>query len=141
MSASPFENFVNQELPKRISTEANPLTMTAEKVFVTTGVGLQVEARDLTELGTSAYQVALNNGYVGTVEEWLESLKGKSAYDVAVENGFTGTVEEWLLSLQADGISLPNDNKLYAKANNEWTDTGDVIDPVTGYIITDLGTY
>jgi hypothetical protein len=26
--------------------------------------------------GISAYQVALNNGFVGTEQEWLESLKG-----------------------------------------------------------------
>ena len=27
--------------------------------------------------GKSAYQIALDNGFVGTEEEWLESLKGK----------------------------------------------------------------
>jgi hypothetical protein len=32
------------------------------------------------------------------------SIPGKSAYDIAVENGFIGTIEEWLLSLHgADG--------------------------------------
>ena len=35
------------------------------------------------ETGDSAYQVAVNNGFVGTEEEWLESLKG--------EKGETGT--------------------------------------------------
>ena len=61
--------------------------------------------------GKSAYQVAVDNGFLGTEAEWLESLKGvngqdgqdgaegKSAYDLAVENGFTGTEAEWLLSL------------------------------------------
>lgn len=26
--------------------------------------------------GRSAYQIAISNGYVGTEQEWLESLKG-----------------------------------------------------------------
>ena len=47
----------------------------------------------------SAYSIAVNNGFVGTEEEWLESLKGASAYEIAVENGFEGTEEEWLASL------------------------------------------
>jgi hypothetical protein len=36
---------------------------------------------------------------------------------------------------------LPNDDKLYAKVNNEWVDSGSVKDPVTGVIVTDLGVY
>lgn len=27
--------------------------------------------------GKSAYQIAVDNGYIGTEKEWLESLKGK----------------------------------------------------------------
>ena len=38
---SAFEDFVNLELPKRISTNQNPLTVVSNMVFVTTGVGLQ----------------------------------------------------------------------------------------------------
>ena len=55
--------------------------------------------------GLTAYDIAVQNGFDGTVEEWLKSLAGqtgsdgKSAYDLAVENGFNGTVEEWLVSL------------------------------------------
>ena len=55
--------------------------------------------------GLTAYDIAVQNGFDGTVEEWLKSLAGqtgsdgKSAYDLAVENGFNGTVEEWLASL------------------------------------------
>ena len=64
--------------------------------------------------GLSAYEIAVKNGFVGTVDEWLESLKGadglpgkdgengKSAYEVAVENGFTGSEEEWLQSITPD---------------------------------------
>ena len=85
--------------------------------------------------GKSAYEIALENGFVGTETEWLESLKGadgkdgingkdgvdgapgqdgvngsdgKSAYEIAVENGFVGTESEWLASLKgADGKDAP----------------------------------
>lgn len=68
--------------------------------------------------GKSAYELAVEKGYTGTLEQWLESLNGsdgatgsdgKSAYELAVEMGYTGTLEEWLESLKgntgADGKS------------------------------------
>lgn len=51
---------------------------------------------------TSAYELAVKNGFDGTEQEWLDSLKGKSAYEIAVENGFVGTEQEWLDSLKGD---------------------------------------
>ena len=50
----------------------------------------------------NAYRIAVEHGYDGTVEQWLESLKGQpgmSAYEIAVECGFRGTKEEWIKSL------------------------------------------
>lgn len=35
------------------------------------------------------------------VEITRTGVPGKSAYEIAVDNGFEGTVEEWLLSLQS----------------------------------------
>ena len=92
--------------------------------------------------GKSAFEIAIEHGFVGTEVEWLESLKGvdgkdgvngkdgcdgrngadglpgrdgidgtdgKSAYIIAVEHGFTGTENEWLQSLKGsdgkDGIT------------------------------------
>lgn len=77
--------------------------------------------------GLSAYELAVQNGYEGTVTEWLASLQGQdgvdgvngldgtngvdgvdglSAYQIAVNNGFVGTEQEWLTSLHgADGTS------------------------------------
>lgn len=52
--------------------------------------------------GYSAYEVAVQNGFIGTEQEWLDSLKGdagESAYQIAVEQGYTGTKDEWLASL------------------------------------------
>ncbi|QYC50940.1 phosphodiester glycosidase family protein [Mammaliicoccus phage vB_MscM-PMS3] len=71
--------------------------------------------------GDSAYKIAIDNGFNGSQEEWLESLKGEpgepgrqgdpgrdgvditeggSAYEIALAEGFQGTREEWLESLK-----------------------------------------
>ena len=103
--------------------------------------------------GKSAYEIAIEHGFVGTEAEWLESLKGvdgkngvdglpgkdgksgadglpgrdgingtdgKSAYIIAVEHGFSGTENEWLQSLKGadgkDGIT-PNMSNYATKAD------------------------
>lgn len=72
--------------------------------------------------GKSAYQIAKDNGFEGSEQEWLASLKGqdgdgrkgdkgdpgKSAFQIAQDNGFTGNQTEWLASLKgADGAQGP----------------------------------
>ncbi len=72
--------------------------------------------------GSSAYAIAVDNGYSGTVAQWLTSLKGEdgddgddgddgaSAYQVAVANGFSGSQSAWLASLKGDpGTPADND--------------------------------
>ena len=49
--------------------------------------------------GLSAYELAVKNGYNGTVKDWLNSLNGKSAYQLAVSAGYSGTENEWAQSL------------------------------------------
>lgn len=67
--------------------------------------------------GQSAFELALAQGFEGTVDEWLASLKGadgaagvngthgqdgkdgKSAYRLALDAGFSGTLAQWLTSL------------------------------------------
>lgn len=62
--------------------------------------------------GKSAYEIAEENGFTGTEQEWLASLKGKdgnpgkSVYEIAKDNGFTGTEAELLASLKGkDGVN------------------------------------
>ena len=46
-----------------------------------------------------AYRIALEHGFVGTVEDWLESMRGapgKDNYEIAVDCGYTGTREQWI---------------------------------------------
>lgn len=61
--------------------------------------------------GKSAYELAIEEGFVGTLNDWLNSLKGEkgidginglSAFDIAIENGFHGTEQEWLESLKGE---------------------------------------
>ena len=67
--------------------------------------------------GKSAYELAVEKGYRGTLDEWLASLNGsngddgKSAYELAVENGYRGTEEEWLASLNGSNGNDGDDGK------------------------------
>ena len=72
------------------------------------------------EVGATNYQLAQENGYKGTLGQWLASLVGPKGvvgppgvqgplgpegpvgatnYQLAVQDGFTGTVAQWLASL------------------------------------------
>ena len=46
--------------------------------------------------GRSAYQVAIDNGFVGTQAQWLDSLIGNSAYEDWVANGGVGTFKDFI---------------------------------------------
>src|SRR5215207_4129903 len=92
--------------------------------------------------GPSAYEIAVENGFVGTEEEWLESLVGEpgiSAYEEAVANGFVGTEEEWLISLRAyfndrgayDSGSIYMKWDLVGFANSTWLVRVDDLSGVT----------
>lgn len=62
--------------------------------------------------GRSAYQIAVENGFLGSELEWLLSLRGRpgimgapgltgaSAYQIARKHGFKGTELQWLSTLQ-----------------------------------------
>ena len=50
----------------------------------------------------------MTNGdmYTFSVYNGKDGVDGKSAYELAVDNGFEGTVLEWLASLRGSGVSL-----------------------------------
>lgn len=73
--------------------------------------------------GKSAFELAQQQGFTGTLDEWITSLKGgkgdigpdgKSAYQVAVDGGFKGTEAEWLKSLE--GKKGETGNSIYQLA-------------------------
>lgn len=71
------------------------------------GSTLWVWVTDLTDYvdldgigGLSAYELAKQEGFNGTLQQWLVSLKGESAYQLAVADGYPGTLQQWLASLR-----------------------------------------
>lgn len=76
-----------------------------------------------TNEGLSAYEVALVNGFVGTQQEWLESLVGKSAYELAVSLGFEGTEEEWLKTLVGPSAYKVAVENGYNGTEEEWVNS------------------
>ena len=78
--------------------------------------------------GKSAYQVAVDEGFVGDESAWLETLvgeqgvTGKSAYDIYVENGGDLSETDWLDSLiGADGVNGKSAYEVYQEAGGELT--------------------
>lgn len=64
--------------------------------------------------GYSAYELAVKNGFKGSLDEWLYSF---NAYSIATKNGFKGTEEEWLIYLSAYGIAVKNG---FVGTEQEW---------------------
>ena len=109
----------------------------------------QAVSGDIINNTYNSYTEALEGGFTGTYEEWLETVigangkdgvtpvigdngnwwidgvdtgisatgeAGKSAYEIAVENGFTGTYEEWLKHL-VENLVPPTP---YIGENGDW---------------------
>lgn len=82
--------------------------------------------------GKTAYELAVEKGYTGTLEEWLLSLNGtngsngKSAYELAVEKGYEGTLDEWLESLKGSNGKSAYElavEKGYSGTIEEWLES------------------
>lgn len=80
--------------------------------------------------GLSAYQIAVNFGFIGTEVQWLASLKGAngspglSAYQVARNNGFVGTEAQWLESIKGlDGVGVAGSSAYQIARNNGFIGT------------------
>ena len=87
--------------------------------------------------GKSAYQVAVDNGFVGTQEQWLDSLIGNSAYEEWVANGGVGTFQDFLDEIvETVNLLIPQTfteaQKAQARAN---------IDALTSSAVTDVTEY
>lgn len=87
--------------------------------------------------GKSAYQVAVDNGFVGTAAQWLDSLIGNSAYEEWVANGGVGTFQDFLDEIvETINLLIPQTftevQKAQARAN---------IDALTSSAVTDVTEY
>ena len=78
--------------------------------------------------------ITLKNGTNGL--NGTNGQDGKSAYDIAVDNGFVGTETEWLESLKGqdgqDGIVMdaPSDGRLYGRMNANWVEATVTVDNI-----------
>lgn len=87
------------------------------------------------EPGKDLYQAAVERGYKGSFDDFLEQQKGapgdrgKSNYELAQEDGFTGTLTEYLASKKGDKgddayqvyLQETDDNPKLSR--REWSDT------------------
>lgn len=87
--------------------------------------------------GLSAYQIALKNGFIGTEEEWLESLKGREGDPGPQGSSFTvlgyyESLEELERAVPSPapgdvygvGMSAPYDIYVYDGVSHKWKNNG-----------------
>lgn len=76
--------------------------------------------------GKTAYDLAVENGFTGTEQEWLNSLKGangkdgedleiEKVYEAAVKNGYAGSFLEFLKEYFSVEVQEENDTKQIAE--------------------------
>lgn len=64
--------------------------------------------------GLNNYELAVSDGFTGTLTEYLESLHGESAYQLWLSLGNTGTEQDFLNSLKGvDGVNGSNGSSAY----------------------------
>ncbi len=68
----------------------------------------KTEPQEGADPNLDVYLIKMTNGdmYTFSVRNGIDGVNGKSAYELAVENGYKGTLLEWLASLRGSGISL-----------------------------------
>ena len=68
----------------------------------------KIDSPEGSDPNTDTYLIKMTNGdmYTFSVYNGKDGVDGKSAYELAVDNGFEGTVLEWLASLRGSGVSL-----------------------------------
>ena len=75
------------------------------------------------ELGSPSYLGKGDKGDPG--ERGADGADGKSAYESAQDGGYTGTEAQFNSDLADVGEKIgeaPNDGKLYARKNRQWTE-------------------
>lgn len=121
---------IEQTQTSTVSSGVNVVTVTLTDSSTST---FQVRNGSAGSPGKSAYQSAVDTGYIGSESEWVESLQGEpgrpgtpgrpgipgqSAYEIAVEAGFTGDENAWLESLKGEpgpaaGFATPTADAFY----------------------------
>lgn len=84
------------------------------------------------ESGLAAYQLAVKEGYQGSVSDWLASINDLSAYEIAVQNGFSGSEEEW-----ASAVAVADDPAIISSV--DLTQEGDLLLQLSDGTVINLG--
>ena len=139
--ATPFENFVNTELPKRIGTNESPITPGAGDIPVFTGVGLLTESKTASEAGLATETFATNaaNTAETNAKSYADDLiisiyKFQTTYNpqttgnfpttantvggVAIKKGFTWVVSGVTGQYTFQGVTVNNGDTLLALVDN-----------------------
>ena len=100
--------YIGNTIPEDVINDPEYLTAVEIKALIADATRpVQTPGKD----GKSAYELALDNGFEGSEEDWLASLigppgidaegkPGKSAYELALDLGFSGTVQDYLSALK-----------------------------------------
>ena len=103
---SNLETLVNELQNKEID-----LSSYAEQQWVNNQIELAI-ANLPTEAGKSAYEIAVEHGFEGTVEEWLVSLHGDNeSFDTTILNNYITKTE---FNEYKNGVSLTTDSLIQA---------------------------
>ena len=139
--ATPFENFVNTELPKRIGTNESPITPGAGDIPVFTGVGLLTESKTASEAGLATETFATNaaNTAETNAKSYADDLiisiyKFQTTYNpqttgnfpttantvggVAIKKGFTWVVSGVTGQYTFQGVTVNNGDTIVALIDN-----------------------
>ena len=139
--ATPFENFVNTELPKRIGTNESPITPGAGDIPVFTGVGLLTESKTASDAGLATETFATNaaNTAETNAKSYADDLitsiyKFQTTYNpqttgnfpttantvggVAIKKGFTWVVSGVTGQYTFQGVTVNNGDTLLALVDN-----------------------
>lgn len=84
------------------------------------------------ESGLAAYQLAVKEGYQGSMSDWLASINDLSAYEIAVQNGFSGSEEEW-----ASAVAVADDPAIISSV--DLTQEGDLLLQLSDGTVINLG--
>ena len=110
--STPFENFVNLELPKRISTDADPLSVPEGMVFVSTGIGLSTVPSKLPGNGWSPL-------FETVAFQYLDSSTPVEVTRIAAGNVFGDEETPATLKIDIAGIFSAGDVPSYMFVNGE----------------------
>ncbi len=90
--------------PNKNTVVENQPEITEEKPKVAEEVPVKISATNTPIIAkpSNDYEIAVNEGFDGTVTEWIEMIDakgGKTAYQQALDKGYKGTEEEWMKML------------------------------------------